>query len=276
MRELLEPRVVVLLLFLGVANPAYAQPSEDLNLELPPLARVDDDPLPWGSWLAAAPLAGVTIALTIQGSPNNARWKRVGPIDDAFGALTARTDRGRRQADRASDVFLYTTIAAPILDAVLWPAREGASRSRSVYRLLALDSLSFSVSGLFVASTKRVFRRARPFDERCRAADESPDCASSSRFKSFISGHTTAAFTGASLVCAHQRLRGRTLAGHLECATAMAMAVAAGGLRIAAEQHFVSDVIAGAVVGFLSGYILPLLLYRAPAEPAPRETIQAW
>ncbi|MEM9861484.1 MAG: phosphatase PAP2 family protein [Myxococcota bacterium] len=254
------------------ASPLRVSHAPELSI----LARVENEPLRWQPWLAVAPLLGATLAFSFSGEVGEARWRGAGPIDSSFRAAVLHSGAGRRRAQRASDILMYSSIAAPVADALLWPAPEGATRGRTTYRLLTLDALSYAVSGLFIASTKRLIGRARPYAVDCNADSADARCDLSSRNESFISGHTATAFTGASLVCAHQRLRGHSVIGHLECITAMGMAAATGALRMAGEKHYISDVLAGAAVGILSGYVLPLLLYRAPAEPAPEDTIYVW
>jgi membrane-associated phospholipid phosphatase len=122
-----------------------------------------------------------------------------------------------------------------------------------------------------VVGTKHVARRGRPYDQPC-IDDPTYDsaCDSSSRFQSFISGHSAQSFTGASLVCAHQKLRGQSPLGYIECATALATASLAASLRIVAERHYFTDVFVGALVGFLAGYVLPVWLFRG-SFPAPND-----
>ena len=50
------------------------------------------------------------------------------------------------------------------------------------------------------------------------------------------------------------------------------MAAAAGMLRVVGDQHYVTDVLAGAVVGTAAGFFLPWLLhYRTSGGPAEVE-----
>lgn len=117
------------------------------------------------------------------------------------------------------------------------------------------------MQSLFVAGTKNIARRARPYVRRCREDPEGVRCNSSSRNRGFISGHTSVAFTGASLLCAFARLRGQRAAGRAECLLGLLAASVTGALRIVGEQHYFSDVLAGAVSGFLSGFIVPVFAY---------------
>ena len=78
--------------------------------------------------------------------------------------------------------------------------------------------------------------------------------------QSFPSGHTSLAFTGAGF-CAF------VFSEYFEnspwkapiIAASYALAIYAAGLRVASGSHFLTDVIAGAVIGTLSGYLVPWL-----------------
>jgi membrane-associated phospholipid phosphatase len=83
---------------------------------------------------------------------------------------------------------------------------------------------------------------------------------------SFFSGHTTAAFTAAVFTGYTYGLKhpGSRSAPWV-WAGSLATAGAVGGLRIAAGKHFPSDILAGAAVGSLFGYLVPRLHLRRPS-----------
>ena len=279
-------------MLLPLASPAWAQapasapPSNGDEPEMmtssePPDAElvapyVEPD-LEWWPWLATVPLLATSLAIDLTVSSDTGRWRYVGPVDRAFESWARDTVDGRHRAALASDFFLFSSAAAPVADAILW-SQNGTRRSRVTYRLLTMDSLAFAFQGLLVVGTKHAVRRPRPYDVRCTADPEyDPACNSSSRFQSFLSGHAASAFTGAALVCVHQRLRGRTPLGYIECIATLATASFAGALRIVSDRHYVSDVLGGAVIGFLSGYLLPLILYpRALPPPILEPHATAW
>ena len=94
-------------------------------------------------------------------------------------------------------------------------------------------------------------------------------CDRPDRNRSFFSGHTVLAFTGAGLACAHHmKLRPYGGAGDgIACGTAMALATATGTLRIGSDRHYVSDVVVGAVWGMAAGYLLPVALHYRSRPP---------
>jgi len=265
-------RVTLVCLLFGGSH-ASAQPAERA-----PLLENEDDTLDWWPWALSVPLFAMSLTIEATVNVDGSGWARVGPIDEAFRPWVRDTREGRERADLASDVFLYSLFAAPVLDAVLW--RDGPSPSRDAYRLITTDALAFSAQTLVVVATKIGFRRARPYDEGCRGdPDYAPECDSDSRYRGFISGHTSASFTGASLVCAHQRLRGLSAVGRVECVASLVLASLTGALRMVSERHYVSDVIAGAAVGFLAGFVFPVYVYprKLPRpESAPVITQRGW
>jgi membrane-associated phospholipid phosphatase len=62
------------------------------------------------------------------------------------------------------------------------------------------------------------------------------------------------------------------------CVTATAMGLTSGVARIAADRHYVSDVIAGAVLGWGVGFAMPALLHYEWRAAAPRHawTVTPW
>ena len=107
----------------------------------------------------------------------------------------------------------------------------------------ALDSIAASgiASGLIVNSTKYLIGRARPTDGK-GAYDFQPF----SGHDSFLSGHTTEAFTLASVISEHYGSIWIKI-------TAYGLAGTVGYARLNNNRHWTSDVLAGAVVGTYVG-----------------------
>lgn len=66
--------------------------------------------------------------------------------------------------------------------------------------------------------------------------------------RSFFSGHTSSAFSSAAVGCVLDKNF---------CAPGYVLAAATGYLRIAADKHWASDVLMGAIVGTASGKFIP-------------------
>jgi membrane-associated phospholipid phosphatase len=107
----------------------------------------------------------------------------------------------------------------------------------------ALDSIAASglASGVIVNATKYLIGRARPTDGK-GAYDFEPF----SGHDSFLSGHTTEAFTLASVITEHYDATWVKI-------TAYGLAGTVGYARLNNNRHWTSDVLAGAVVGTYVG-----------------------
>jgi membrane-associated phospholipid phosphatase len=81
---------------------------------------------------------------------------------------------------------------------------------------------------------------------------------------SFFSGHTTVAFAIATSSATVASMRGYRLAPVL-WGTGLTLAASVGYLRIAADKHYLSDVLTGALVGSIVGVAVPLI-FHSPKE----------
>jgi len=90
---------------------------------------------------------------------------------------------------------------------------------------------------------------------------------------SFYSGHTSAAFAVAVSLATRASLRGDRDAW-VAWAAGLPLAAATGYLRIAADRHYLSDVLAGAGAGTLFGVLVPRLLHSPGAASAPQPGAQ--
>ncbi len=216
---------------------------------------------PW-DWVAAGVLSVGTLTIALAADSDEGWWVRGNRLDDAVHrGLHARTERGRHIAGILSDVTRSLVITPAVFVDLGLAARESP---QVAVRLGGASLLSFATATFLMTGTKYLVRRERPLGRRCDEDVEDDDCESGSRYRSFFSGHAATAFTAASLTCTyHQRLPlYGTRAGDIAaCVTAMTFATATSLLRIVAEKHHFSDVVVGAIVGFLSGFILPTSLY---------------
>lgn len=191
----------------------------------------------------------------------------------AAGFLRADSQGGRDRAARISDYLLYGMIAWPYLDAVF--AATARKSSDVAWQMALINTQAFALNGLVTIGIKTFAGRERPWTASCDPSVD-PSCKSAD---SFLSGHTSMAFTSAGLTCAHHQalgLYGSAPADIGACAVALAAASATGALRIAADKHYASDVLAGAALGLASGYVLPMLLhYRKGKDPMKDEVAKA-
>jgi membrane-associated phospholipid phosphatase len=90
---------------------------------------------------------------------------------------------------------------------------------------------------------------------------------------SFFSGHTCFTFALAASSGTVATMRGYRWAPWV-WAQGMAIAAATGYLRIAADRHYFTDVLTGALVGSMMGFAIPYVFHRPGAAP-PRVVVGA-
>ena len=91
---------------------------------------------------------------------------------------------------------------------------------------------------------------------------------------SFYSGHTSFAFALAVSSGTVASMRGYRLAP-LVWGTGLAVAATTGYLSLASDRHYLTDVIAGAVLGSAFGFGIPYLFHRPRRDESPRTAILA-
>lgn len=211
--------------------------------------------------LSAALIGGNLASDAWLESPAQPRWH--GPLlldTESESLFAAGSESGRRRASTVSDAMVLGLALYPFAIDTLLVAGAIDQNFDVAWQMGMISLQSVLLADLITGLTKRLAGRARPDYERCRSGDE---LACGSRTESFISGHTSTAFVGAGLICAHHqnlRLYGSATAAAVTCGISLATATAVGTLRMVADRHHLSDVLAGAAVGLSAGYLLPNLL----------------
>jgi membrane-associated phospholipid phosphatase len=173
--------------------------------------------------------------------------------------FAASTASGRRTANSISDYLMRGLVLYPFVIDGLLVAGLGHENYEVTYQLTLIGLQTMVLTNLVTTLTKRLVLRARPDIDGCTTGHE---LACSSENESFLSGHTAAAFAAGGLICANQqnlRLYGSDVAGAVACGLALGTATAVGTLRMVADRHHLSDVLAGAALGLATGYLLPNL-----------------
>lgn len=213
---------------------------------------------------------GAGLALFLSGSSTrppepilDARWRGGILADEAVrDGLRIGSADGRELAASMSDLLLTLTIAnAMVLDAVVLPLVHDDPQ-------LAIDaslaySLALGITLVLGDVVKSVVRRARPYERACQGDPSQPGCGTEDAYASFYSLHTAAAFTSAGFSCAmhlERSLYGDLAADALSCSASLAAASVVGVLRIAADRHYLTDVLVGGLLGFAVGYLVPTLM----------------
>jgi membrane-associated phospholipid phosphatase len=169
--------------------------------------------------------------------------------------------------------------ASSVIDYIVEPlAMMGLSAGAAGYDKaiggFPVDALLITEATVIAADlnqmAKFAFARERPFvhflpraPEAVRALTDSP----SDDNLSFFSGHTTLAFALATSTGMITTLRGYRLAP-VVWATGLSLATSVAYLRIAADKHYFSDVMVGAVVGSIVGIGVPLI-FHSPGSSDP-------
>ena len=164
---------------------------------------------------------------------------------------------------------------SPSLDTASTVASYGMVALAPIGLALARWDQAFAIGAMYVQALavalgtkdllKALVRRPRPFLYGSPSAEQ---LAAGDSLNSFPSGHTTLVFTSAafaSTVVAD--LYPDAPVRHLVAAGSFVAAGAAASLRVLAGAHFLTDVIAGAALGSLIGWLVPVV-HRPPRAAA--------
>jgi hypothetical protein len=193
--------------------------------------------------------------------------------------LMAQNQEDRERAATLSDVLLGVMLAWPFFDSIV-VAGIGHQSTDVLWQMSMINAESYAADLLINTLFKQLVARERPHGARCTLEERLEDprrCGPGGRLRSFYSGHSSASFNAAGLVCVHHLhlpLYGGGAPDYFACGTALLTAAIVATLRVVADRHYVSDVLTGAVVGFATGFLLPYLLHyqwdprpHVPAEP---------
>jgi membrane-associated phospholipid phosphatase len=200
-------------------------------------------------------------------------WNSPILFDNAARNLLRLDSPGARKTARTlSDVLLGVSYAQPyLLDAlvVTWWVRRAP---RVAWQMFVINSQAYALTFALNAVSKRLTSRARPWVDNCERDPTGESCGTGGAYSSFYSGHAATTATGAGLVCAHHtqlNLYGNPILDTSACVAAVLGTAVTGAMRIAADNHWASDVIVGHLMGYLSGYLLPTLLYYKEFRVSP-------
>lgn len=220
---------------------------------------------PWGAALAGTALAAWELSALEQREVDlhACRWCEPGRFDlAARGALRWRDTRA---AGDASDALLLVVPLGSAL-AVAWLAARDGERNEIVDDVLAV-ALAVAINAPVTTAVKHGAGRLRPAPWAAGGAREEGD------LHGFYSGHASRVSAAAFAAAQVARLRGRTGWRWLAAAALVASAGTAY-LRVAADQHWTTDALAGAAAGAAVGLAVPpLLLRRTGAARAPVASI---
>ncbi len=248
-----------------------------LLLIAPPARAQDLEPLQWSPhWARVHPASYAVTGAAIGSALFMEYLWRSGPEARVRGfvlfdepvhdALMAGDREGRERAATVSDVLLGAMLAWPIVDSLAVAGLVYQS-SDVAWQLTMITAESYAANFLIGTLVKHLVGRERPHGMRCTLEDRLEDparCGPEGRLRSFLSGHSSSAFDAAGLVCvnhAYLPLYGGGAGDYVACGAALLTASIIATLRIIADRHYATDVIAGALLGLATGFLLPFLLH---------------
>jgi membrane-associated phospholipid phosphatase len=252
----------------------------------PPNHPDGNDKVQWkdGQWPRVSPFeaaagfgataAGLYLERTWSGVSFEQRWEVPGLDPGVRYLLRGRDRRFTETLDGWSDVGWRMMALVPYVDIA---ATLAINRNLDVAGQMALiDFDALTWSGLTYLVASRATGRSRPYRQDCadeRDATLTKSCDVPFDNRSFYGGHAAAAFTSAGLTCVHHQHLPLYGGGAIEdwaCLWALSVASATGIFRIVADEHYASDIVIGAGIGWFYGYVMPKILhYRAAARPEP-------
>lgn len=200
-----------------------------------------------------------------------ASWTAHNGFDRTFHQLfAAPTRKSREGAAIASTVLELFVAAYPlVVDGTI--VLLAVDHNPDVFhQVMTMNSTAYSLTYLFTRTSHRLGPRDRPEDGPCGLDPNYSQYCGKGDTASFPSGHVSLAAVAAGVNCAHHAylpLYGGGAADAFACATGTSLALAVGALRLAADRHWMSDVMAGFALGFGLGVGLPIALhYEADAN----------
>lgn len=220
------------------------------------------------SWqFLTAETGGAAVALVtviVAGSaPDHCRWCESNAFDDAIrDALRAGNPR---TAGYVSHVFAFGATSLVAAGGLMIPAigdRELGRAGKDIWIIANTTIFTTAFTEVF----KRTVGRQRPAFHYGVQAETEGAAYPEEANRSFFSLDTSAAFSIAASSTTLAFLHGYEIAPWVLGAGAT-MATTAGVLRIAADMHWGSDVIVGALAGTGIGVTIPLLLHERETTP---------
>ena len=183
-------------------------------------------------------------------APDACRWCQPNGLDT--GARDALRWSSPEAAHKLSSLTAYGLVPLTTLGLSALGAGTDSGRRLLVDALVVAEAVA--LAAVLAQGVKYTVARRRPY------VTSTTPAADGDQNLSFYSGHTAFAFAVAAAATTVARQRGYRTAPWVALAGAT-LAVATGYLRIAADRHYLSDVLTGAVVGTGAGVGLPLLLH---------------
>jgi membrane-associated phospholipid phosphatase len=188
-------------------------------------------------------------------APDGCRWCE--PPDGDWAVRNAL----RWDDTSAADALSYA-IGFALVPALSFGLNLAAARDRGEFGDAWKDALVVAEAGVVAAALNQLLKfsvgRERPFVHALDPDDKPLTSSPADNDLSFFSGHTTLAFALAVSAATTATIREYDVAPYL-WAIGMLAAGTTGYLRIAADRHYLTDVLVGAAIGALVGWAIPWL-----------------
>jgi len=213
------------------------------------------------TWLSSAALAGVL-------APDNCRWCDRNPdgTDDLNGfdrsARNALRWKNTSTANTLSGVFSYG-LAPLVGTGIAAVVAHHDDRLNELPIDILIVAEATVITGNLTELSKYSFARERPFVHYRSPAEREAKSAAGDNL-SFFSGHSAVAFSLATAAGTVASMRKHRWAPAMWIA-GMTFATTGAYLRIAADRHYATDVITGALVGGGIGFGVPYLFHSPHA-----------
>jgi len=154
--------------------------------------------------------------------------------------------------DITSDISQYVAFASPAAFLFVAPKSDYAE-----------TALMYAGSSLLAFGAASLFKAVVPRDRPYMYFDNPPAQAATEGDESFPSRHSAIAFSAAAFNSTLFALRYPNSPYRVPVTVASyALALATAALRVGSGNHFLSDVAAGALIGTVSGVVIPLIFAR--------------
>jgi len=248
--------------------PAPRSIALALLVAIAPAARGAEPPIPLQYNLALdasiTGAMGISIALLAiyqpELLPESCRWCTPPGIDVAVRNALVWNDNART-ADTLSTVALAVIPASAVTYLLLSANSRGDVNAGLVDSLLVTEATAAAL--LVNQVVKLLVGRKRPyvFFQNDLGYSKSEDNLS------FYGGHTSFAFSVTAATVTVAAMRGYAGVG-IVAGVGFTLSAAIGYLRIAADQHFLTDILVGAAVGGLVGWAIPRIFHSPSPTPS--------
>jgi len=172
-------------------------------------------------------------------------------------------------ANKLSHATSYAILPLGGLGFALYQTGKAGAWSSGLKEVAIIIEVALVAFNLSQAS-QILFDRERP-DQHYEKLSNTKKSATANT--SFFSGHTTVAFAVAAALGTTSSLLERESAPWV-WGVCMSLASTSGYLRIAADRHYLSDVLVGAAVGGLSGFMIPYFMHSPKKSESALSRLQ--